>query len=206
MLNLDDLIKNAKNIKTQEEQDKWMIDWDNAQAMNNIRSFGFSGISNVPDKLKMPKSIQDKVNKICDNMESFIKNHKSLILAGTVGSGKTVAAAIIALEYQKTTGLTPLCVKAVDLIGVNSWDYPSDDYKDAKFLVIDDLGSERYNTKVNDVFIELLIYRIEHNLTTIITSNSTSSLNIIFENQRLSDRMASNYIYLETTEESQRGQ
>lgn len=67
------------------------------------------------------------------------------------------------------------------------------DYKNIRYLFLDDLGTEKMNDNVYEVFYTILNHRYEHNKSTFITSNF--SLNDIKAkiDERISDRIFEKY-------------
>ncbi len=107
-------------------------------------------------------------------------------ISGPVGSGKTyLAVAFLADSCSRVLAANPDCqaagawfTRAVDLfmrLRSSFKEYgPAElieDFSRCKFLVIDDLGTERDTPLVQEAIYAILDYRVGHLLPTIVTSN-----------------------------------
>ena len=100
----------------------------------------------------------------------------SLLLAGAIGTGKTVAATW-AIRREIDAGRRAMFISAVDLATVSSFDDRAlelETIKGCPFLVVDDLGKENANGYASQVFFSVFDSRYQAKLRTIITSNLTS--------------------------------
>jgi DNA replication protein DnaC len=111
-----------------------------------------------------------------DNANALLKSETGgiLYLTGEAGTGKTWIAAAICRE--RILALQPVrFVRSNDLL--NSiragfrGDGPSDPFKDFPFLVIDDLGAECFTEWSVGYWYDLIDYRYNYLLPTVITSN-----------------------------------
>lgn len=115
-------------------------------------------------------------------LNAYLKNdNKNYFLTGSNGIGKTfLSIALANLHYEQTKEKT-LYVFWPDFIE-KSKDFSSNnskiinDVKHAKRLIIDDLGQESISQwGRDDVLNPIISYRLERNLTTLITSNYSFS-------------------------------
>lgn len=160
------------------------------------KSWGFNGDIIYPDFNKIPQSIYNKLVGIYQNIEKVVANGTFILLKGPVGCGKTMSAVILCDAIYSKMNIIPVVASATEIL-----EFGNNDYKNCPVLVIDDLGATTYSQKVDDIFIDLLIYRENQNLTTIVTTNSKNEN--IFKNERLVDRLTRRYV-LSATEGSQR--
>jgi DNA replication protein DnaC len=134
----------------------------------------------------------------------------SLMLYGRFGTGKTTLAKAISLLvsslyesriFRHTTARN-LAKYAAEKDGL------FDDYKTAKMLFIDELGREpvtvlNFGTKISPI-IELLEYRYDKQLITIITSNATDQDLLDLYGKHISERITENYDKIDFDFESYR--
>lgn len=105
-----------------------------------------------------------------------------LVLAGTYGCGKTHLAAAIANQYVEEQRGEVMFVVAPDFLdhlraafgpqSTTSYDRRFDEVKQAELLVIDDLGTESASAWAKEKFFQLLNYRYNAMLPTIITTSA----------------------------------
>lgn len=130
------------------------------------------------------KDYMKKLINFSKNYCDEIGNNKSgLFFFGKSGVGKTYLSTAM-LNYAVELGYISYFVKSSDFFDLNnSYNYSFyreklelkekiDFIKNVDFLVIDDLGSEEPHTKHNNSFLSnILDYRSENNLSTVINSN-----------------------------------
>lgn len=136
---------------------------------------------NFPSKYTVP-ILNDEVyqTQAIRYMEAYKKLlPKTILLLGPTDVGKTYAAVWLAAELLKEREINrPSFVRSNEVhktrVG-GKWDFP---FRDAEFMVLDDLGVEIKTSKVtylhDDVgalIYELVNYRMENELPTVITSN-----------------------------------
>lgn len=97
-------------------------------------------------------------------------------LYGTVGTGKSCAAAAIAKEYLPNTattgGYSVVWISAADMLEEIKQDWSSQKYKTCKLLILDDFGTGKTMTEwALGEFFKIIEHRIANDKKTIITSN-----------------------------------
>ncbi len=105
-----------------------------------------------------------------------------LVLAGTNGCGKTHLAAAIANEYVERTRTDVMFVVVPDLLdhlraafspqATTSYDRRFDEIKRAPLLVLDDLGTESATPWAREKLFQLLNFRYNALLPTVITTSA----------------------------------
>ena len=107
------------------------------------------------------------------------KNKTNLILAGRAGAGKTHLATAIALKAIKRGGYAlvrsvPELLDEIKLANRNNTDPFGAimKYKGVQCLVLDDLGKQRNTEAVWDYLYQIIDYRYQHGLQTIVTTNA----------------------------------
>lgn len=98
-----------------------------------------------------------------------------LALAGRPGCGKTVAASIVCDEFVKTGGIAQF-VRATEVgkLGIFGEDGArAEQLREVGLLVIDDLGTEVMSVTWGHNFQDMLDYRYQNQLKTILTTNLT---------------------------------
>ncbi len=146
-----------------------------------------------------------KAGDYVDQMHHLERDGIGLLLIGEYGRGKTTAACRVLMEAMARGPVVVYFVRADDLDwvarhreeetpdGLRKWDLIE---RDAQFLVIDDLGSER-QADWNARWIEhVLSVRYDWQLPTIITSNI--SLNDLYEQVPRLNHLADSYRIIET--------
>lgn len=125
----------------------------------------------------------NKTISLNSNQYPEIKLETSLFLYGESGSGKTYKAKQLALEffnqYPQTTGEFTTFLDLIQTYknsfkeGLNGSEYRKQikDYKECFLLILDDLGTEKATEFVNQTLFEIINFRVENSLPTIITSN-----------------------------------
>lgn len=106
-----------------------------------------------------------------------------LVLSGTYGCGKTHLAAAIANQLAEAVGAEVMFVVTPDLLdylraaynpqSTTSYDRRFDEIKRVALLVLDDLGTESATPWAREKLFQLLNYRYNANLPTVITTSST---------------------------------
>ncbi len=125
-----------------------------------------------PDEIKSLEHALKEAKTFADNP------HGWLVLTGPYGSGKTHLGAAIA-NYCAENGEPPMVVLVPDLLdhlratynpnsGV-SYDRRFEDFRVASLLVLDDLGSQSSTPWAKEKLYQLLNYRYNSNLPTVIT-------------------------------------
>lgn len=128
---------------------------------------------------KLPPEEQKSLQKALKSAHAFSEKPKGwLVFEGTYGSGKTHLAAAIA-NYRAELGDPPLFVMVADLLdhlraafGPNSgisYDRRFEEVRTASLLVLDDLGSQSATPWAREKLHQLLNYRYNAELPTVIT-------------------------------------
>lgn len=116
------------------------------------------------------------------NFIAFKQQGKGLYLySKTKGSGKTHLACSIANALIQTQGIQVKFLRTLDLISMIKDTYKNksdlsekeiiDGIKNAKVLILDDIGAEKPTEWACGVFLSILDYRISNRLVTLFTSN-----------------------------------
>ena len=110
------------------------------------------------------------------------KPHGWLVLTGTFGSGKTHLAAAIG-NYQSAYGENPIFIVVPDLLdhlrstfspsSNVSYDHLFEEIRTARLLILDDLGTQNSSPWAKEKLFQLLNYRYEAHLPTVITSSGS---------------------------------
>lgn len=107
------------------------------------------------------------------------KKTKGLMYSGNVGSGKTHLAAAIT-NTLRTVGIDVLFAVVPDLLDEMRYSYKSDEInesdimdsaKNAKVLILDDLGAHNYTEWSRNKLFSIINHRLTHYLPTVITTN-----------------------------------
>ncbi|MBW7882470.1 MAG: ATP-binding protein, partial [Caldilineaceae bacterium] len=115
--------------------------------------------------------------------EEFVQNPQGwLVLAGTYGCGKTHLAAAIANEFVEQTRTEVMFVVVPDLLdhlraafspqASTPYDRRFDEIKRAPLLVLDDLGTESATPWAREKLFQLLNFRYNALLPTVITTSA----------------------------------
>jgi len=145
------------------------------------------------------------------DLEKNLELGKGLTLLGKVGTGKSMLAALIALEAE---GLhrSACFIKEKDLFDAirAGWDVSGYDekyhlrrYRNCRLLVIDDFDVRKQTEYVGEIYQDILDARYEQKLSTLLTSN-THIDDLIERYPRQMDRLARNEVVV-MTGESMRG-
>lgn len=128
---------------------------------------------------KLPPEEQKSLQKALKSAHAFAEKPKGwLVFEGTYGCGKTHLAAAIA-NYRAELGDPPLFVMVPDLLdhlraafspnSGTSYDRRFDEVRTASLLVLDDLGSQSATPWAREKLHQLLNYRYNAELPTVIT-------------------------------------
>ena len=124
------------------------------------------------DNSKLFKIIKSYIS----NFDKMYKENQGLILYGTVGTGKSYASAVIANELleKKVPVVMTSFIKILKEIG--NFDDDSENLnliKNAKLLIIDDLGAERGTDYAIEKVYDIIDSRYRSNKPVILTTNLT---------------------------------
>ena len=131
--------------------------------------------------------------------QSIIKgqNRPGLIFEGDVGSGKTFLAAAIANELLDN-GIDIDFVVVPEFLdelrhNIHSNDDCGDDMiaraRNTRVLILDDMGAHNFSPWVQNILFTIINYRLNHELTIIITTNLSISEMIDAVGERITSRM-----------------
>jgi DNA replication protein DnaC len=117
-----------------------------------------------------------------------------LLLMGGVGCGKSTAAgAHIAKEARKKSRWTPIWVRAVEASRMSAFGQEAEErfgsWRCASVLVVDDLGTELMTPTWQQALDDILDYRYEHSLRTILPTNLRAADFKARYGERISDRI-----------------
>jgi DNA replication protein DnaC len=144
---------------------------------------------------KLPSDEQKSLEKAFKASQQFAeKPHGWLVLSGTYGTGKTHLAAAIG-NYRSAYGENPIFIVVPDLLdhlrstfnpsSNVSYDHLFEEIRTASLLLLDDLGTQNSSPWAKEKLFQLLNYRYEARLPTVITT--TCSLDEI--DPRIRSRM-----------------
>ena len=144
-------------------------------------------------KINFPGQDQLNIKKFMDNPKNF------LIFLGSAGMGKTYFCAAMVEWAFKMFGQAEfryfhekdLLYRLRNSIGQSSGDYIEvlKHLIDSKFLIIDDIGSQKKSDWTEEILFDLIDYRYNSRLPTIFTSNlMVNELNSIYH-KRISSRL-----------------
>ena len=123
-----------------------------------------------------------------------------LVLAGSVGSGKSLAAASVLCRHHRETSTRnefgrgvyskdPAWLSASSVVRLAPWGDEIATFDRTPFLVIDDLGEEEPTTKAIAMLTTLITQRTTDGQRTIVTTNASGEQFRERYNQRVTDRL-----------------
>jgi DNA replication protein DnaC len=127
------------------------------------------------------------------------------LVVGPVGTGKSVAARW-AVEQVIETGRWALMTTAARIGRLSTWDDAGelDRLERADLLVVDDVGAEADNDHARVTLRSLLDTRHDRGRRTLLTSNLVGGSLSRWLGERISDRIASSHVRVETSGKSMR--
>ena len=125
--------------------------------------------SETDDNSKLLKIIKSYIS----NFDKMYKENQGLILYGSVGTGKSYAAAVIANELleKKVPVVMTSFIKILKDVGTFDDNERLDLIKNAKLLIIDDLGAERGTDYAIEKVYDIIDSRYRSNKPVILTTN-----------------------------------
>ncbi len=151
------------------------------------------GVSQDPEARTTVRAAFDRCRVFAERLEEF--DHKWLLLIGTYGCGKTHLAAAIANQCL-AQGKPALFLNTPDLLDYlraayapsaeTTYDERFDEVRTAPILVLDDLGTESPTNWAVEKLYQLLNYRYNARLPTVITTNR----DLKDMDQRIASRLA----------------
>ena len=145
------------------------------KTMRDFKTYGKKSLKNVK------KFIQDYINDIVDNM----KDGRGICFIGSNGVGKSYLSCIILKEvYRHRYSCRRVTFSSYISAYTEGWGASKNDkevsenelyekYKGVEFLVLEEIGKEIDSKIAKPILEDLLRYREEHGLTTIICTNLT---------------------------------
>lgn len=127
--------------------------------------------SETDDNSKLLKIIKSYIS----NFDKMYKENQGLILYGSVGTGKSYAAAVIANELleKKVPVVMTSFIKILKDVGTFDDNERLELIKNAKLLIIDDLGAERGTDYAIEKVYDIIDSRYRSNKPVILTTNLT---------------------------------
>ena len=145
---------------------------------------------------------------LVESAEAWLGGSRAwLVLGGSVGTGKSVAAAH-ALTTAIARGKTGAWISATSfatVVGGFSGVAEAERFKHVDVMVLDDFGTEHLTSFTESVFFEVLAARHENGNRTIVTHNLDKPVLRQRLGSRLADRVAGSCTYIECAGESLRG-
>lgn len=150
-------------------------------ALYNSRTFGnFS----LREDENLPTEERHSLEKAFRSAQQYAENpHGWLVLMGTYGTGKTHLAAAIGNYNPATSGDEPVFVVVPDLLdhlratfspnSATSYDRLFNEVRNARLLILDDLGTQSATPWAREKLYQILNYRYIAELPTVITTAST---------------------------------
>ena len=179
--------------KTQQEQKRIAKLMGVGGVGERFRSRSFATFQETP----ATKAAVTACKRFCDEVKNNPKAH-GLMLMGGYGTGKTHLAVAILRETAEA-GIPGMFVVVPDLLGKMRASFDRKDgkadelvttAKNARLLVLDDLGAENPRPWVVELVYVLINHRYEHMLPTVITTNySGKELEAVF-GRRIMSRLA----------------
>ena len=132
---------------------------------------------------KLPDDAQNSLDKAFFAAQQFAEQPEGwLVFMGTYGTGKTHLAAAIG-HYQAALGNDPIFAVVPDLLdhlratfspsSTISYDNVFSQVRTARLLILDDLGTQSATPWAREKLYQVLNYRYETHLPTVITTSST---------------------------------
>lgn len=140
--------------------------------------------------------------------EAWVDGPKQyLVLAGAVGTGKSVAAghALVRLMERGVSGAWVAAGSIATIAGGFNGMAEMERLKHVDVLVVDDFGTEHLSSFAESVFFEMLAARHENENRTVFTHNLEKPVFRERLRSRLADRVASSCSYVECAGASLRG-
>lgn len=201
-------IENEKMKKA--KQEKIIANFKSALIPPRFQEYNFDNFIENDDR--------DKINKkamfdYAINFDNNLKNGSSIILSGTIGTGKTHLSCAVANYIIKNLNKTALFLNTIDAFGKIKATYSKkseiteidalNQFIDVDLLILDEFGVQ-YGTEAEKMILFRIINKRYENLkpTILITNLATAELKKIDE--RVFDRMRHNGLLLVFNGESKR--
>lgn len=137
---------------------------------------------------KCLKGVKSFCQDYIDNIELMLENNKGILFFGSNGVGKSFLSCIILKEvYRHRYSCRRVTFSSYISAYTESWGASKserdiaeqnllDKYKGVDFLVLEEIGKEIDSRVAKPILEDLLRYREEHGLTTIVCSNIAPSM------------------------------
>lgn len=162
--------------REREEAERRAVEFRNKIKEYRRRAFGESEMENwtFENADGSNEKIMTAMKNYVANFEEFLKQGKGLLLFGTVGTGKTFAAACVA-NALIDCGYPCMVMKFADIAqGIFEGKFTYQDFNKYAFLVLDDLGSERNTEYMKEIVFNVIDNRNRAGLPLFITTNLTN--------------------------------
>jgi DNA replication protein DnaC len=167
------------------EQDKLHSEFEKQADIQKL--FSVSGLTDKQKEMTLDNfnvtaetaRAANSIKKYIENANIYLPQGKGIYLMGGTGSGKTHLACAVAIELIKK-GISVAFESVSDLFtrirycynnGIENEREILHKSYNSKVLILDDLGAEISNEKVQKRFHNIIDFRLRHRLATIITSN-----------------------------------
>lgn len=158
-----------------------------------------------PENYLREVDLNEKIMSICESIERFVEGGFNLFFEGPTGSGKTSAAVMVAKAAIRKQ-IPTVFVESEELRnimnGKTGEHHPAkltfDRIRDARLLIIDDLGKEFQSRESNyqETQIDhLLRYRQNYNYATIFTSNLNQNDIVTRYTERVDSLISNNCVH-----------
>lgn len=162
--------------RDREEAERRRIEFQNA--VKKLRQAGFPEAEMQDWTFEHDDGESGQIMRVARNyVENFSKmreDGKGLLLFGTVGNGKTFAAACIA-NALIDKGVPCMMTRFADIAqGIFDGKFTCHDFNKYPLLVLDDLAAERKTEYMQEIVFSVIDSRYRAKLPTIVTSNLTA--------------------------------
>jgi len=150
----------------------------------HLRSMTFKTFEPQIVQVDHREEVSDIINAYREAMRYAERPKDWLLMAGVTGRGKTRLAAAIG-NYCRDTGLAVMMVVVPDLLdwlrvgfsphNPRSFDELFERVKNVHLLILDDLGSQTSTPWADEKLFQLLNYRYNASLPTVVTTNATAA-------------------------------
>ena len=162
-----------------------MVELDRRQAAEEQRE-RFAR-AKVPDRVR--RALLENFYQTPETIavDEWLASRKAMmLLAGPPGTGKSVAAGH---ALMRRGGAWAHVSEIADVYGFDRAAVVSR-LKTARFLVLDDLGTEQKSEGARDAVVSVLLVRFENELPTVMTSNLSADAWKLYADERVRDRLA----------------
>jgi DNA replication protein DnaC len=162
-----------------------MVELDRRQAAEEQRERFLR--AKVPDRVRRALLENFYATPETNAVDEWLASRKALmLLAGPPGTGKSVAAGY---ALMRRGGVWAHVSEIADVYGLDRAAVVAR-LKAARFLVLDDLGSEQKSEGARDAVVSVLLVRFENEQATVMTSNLSPDAWKLYADERIRDRLA----------------